>query len=303
MSAMDMSPAAVIGTNYCGILMTCTVFGSCLPSFLAIKDIQLKVSIALFFIFFIVAQVTNSLSFHALTQGNLVNFGRLTITCSVTFHTAFIAQSYYSLRRTCMIYNLSPRVQLYFPIFMTICQCAVQYTNSAYWSTDMLIYYGSTVSRETARSTITSIVWILSTEPVYFALLQYKIVKTATSFQRANRNRLFTTIGLWVEAGMRLTFYVFTVLFCYLAFSDFLKPNQLAYWSLISVLPANIGLIFLTDVARFQKALGRKADGTSGTNGPDFRTEFMESAAKGGTAALANAKKANYVVGSGQADA
>ncbi|KAJ3286024.1 hypothetical protein HK104_009220 [Borealophlyctis nickersoniae] len=284
--APDMSPAAVIGTNYCGLLMTCTAFGSCLPSFLSIRDIQLKVSIALFFIFFIVAEVTNSLSFYALAQGNLVNFGRLTITCSVTFHTAFICQSFYSLRRTCMIYNLSPHVQLYLPIFMTICQCAVQYTNSAYWSMDMLVYYGSTVSPQTARSTIISIVWILSTEPVYFALLQYKIVKSATTFQRGHKNRLSTTIWLWVEAAMRLTFYVFTVLFCYLAFSDFLKPGQLAYWSMISVLPANIGLIFLTDVGRFQKALGKRDDGI---NANDFRTELVESATRS-----SGAKKTSY---------
>ncbi|KAJ3296618.1 SNAP receptor use1 [Borealophlyctis nickersoniae] len=290
MSAMDMSPAAVIGTNYCGLLMTLTVFGSCLPSFLAIKDIQLKVSIAFFFLCFIMAVITNGLGWHALLQGDLVNFGRGTITGSIFFTTAFVSQSFYSIRRTCMIYNLSPRVQLYLPIFMTISQCAIQYALAGYWSTDMLKYYGAKYSPETAELSITSIVWMLGTEPVCFALLQYKIVQSATSFQRANNKRLVKTVLLWVEAAMRLTLYIFTVLFCYMAVSDFLRPSQLAYWSMISVLPASVGLIFLTDVARFQKALGKSVDGTAkATNAQSFRTELVEAGGattKGGASTL-----------------
>ncbi|KAJ3293399.1 hypothetical protein HK104_004495 [Borealophlyctis nickersoniae] len=281
MSAPDMSPAAIIGTNYCGILITFTVFGSCLPSFLAIRDIQLKVSIALFFSLFVLALITSCCAWNALTQANLVDFERFNIISSVTWIAAFLAQSFYSLRRTCMIYNASPRVQLWLPIFMSVCQCAIQYVNSAYWCIDMIKYYGTIESEETGHATIASIVWILVTEPIYFALLQYKIVQSATGFHRANKDRVFKTLALWVEAGMRLLLYVLTVLFAYLAVSNYLKPGQLAHWSFIVVFPAGVGLIFLTDVARFQKALGKTNDGSSNkTNTPDIRSEIVESATK-----------------------
>ncbi|KAJ3279473.1 hypothetical protein HK104_001431 [Borealophlyctis nickersoniae] len=302
---MDASPASLIGTNACGLLMTVTVFCSCLPSFLAIKDIQLKVSIAIFFLSFILNLITSIFAWRALSQGNLDDFGRMNITAAVFFITAFIAQSFYSLRRTCMIYNLSPRVQLYLPIAMTVCQCVIQYTEAAYWCIDMLRYYGATVSRQTSETTIASIVWILTTEPVYFALLQYKIVKSATSFQRASKERSFKTAWLWVEAIMRLTLYILTVLFTYLAVSEFIKPTQLAYWSMINCLPANVGLIFLTDVGRFQKALGKNVDGISkGSSGKnshaqDIRTEIIE-ANKDGPAVFATPKRTNLV---GSADA
>ncbi|KAJ3294338.1 hypothetical protein HK104_003683 [Borealophlyctis nickersoniae] len=131
-------------------------------------------------------------------------------------------------------------------------------------------YYGTMVSQETlVQVDIATIVWFLATEPIYFALLQDKIVQSATAFQRANKGKLIKTIELWVEAAMRLAMHLVTVLFCYLALGDYLKPNKLAWWSMVVVYPAAIGLIFLTDVARFQKALGKTADGPNNkTNTP-----------------------------------
>ncbi|KAJ3280229.1 hypothetical protein HK104_000817 [Borealophlyctis nickersoniae] len=297
---MEVSPAAMMGTNYCGMLMTLTIFCSCLPSFLAIKDIQLKVSIGIFFLCFFLTPVANVFSWRALAQGNLDDFGRMNIVSAGFFITAFVAQSFYSLRRTCMIYNLSPRIQLYLPIAMTIAQCIIQYTEAAYWCVDMLRYYGATVSPETTETTIAAIVWMLVTEPIYFALLQYKIVKSATGFQRASKERFFKTVGLWVEAAVRLTLYILTVLLAYLTVSDFLKPNQLAYWPMVICLPGNVGLIFLTDVGRFQKALGKNIDGTAkGSSGKsshphDARTEVIDTN-KGGPAALGAPKRTNLV--------
>ncbi|KAJ3299365.1 hypothetical protein HK104_009217, partial [Borealophlyctis nickersoniae] len=209
---MDMSPAAAIGTNYCGLLMTLTVFGTCLPSYLSIKDVQLQVSITLYFLCFTLNLVINTMGWQALSVSDLPAFGRLNITCSTFYITAFIAQSFYSIRRTCMIYDLSPRVQMYLPLCMTALQCALQYVNSAYWAMDMQVYYGTRVSKETSNLTIVSIVWILATEPVYFGLLQYKIVCSAVGFQKHNTKRLTRTVGLWLEAALRLTLYVTTVL-------------------------------------------------------------------------------------------
>ncbi|KAJ3300842.1 hypothetical protein HK104_000036 [Borealophlyctis nickersoniae] len=297
---MDASPAALIGTNACGLLMTVTVFCSCLPSFLAIKDIQLKVSIAIFFLSYILNLISSIFAWRGMSQADLNDFGRMNITAAVFFITAFIAQSFYSLRRTCMIYNLSPRVQLFLPIAMSVFQGIIQYTEAAYWCIDMLRYYGATVSHETAETTVAAIVWILITEPIYFALLQYKIVKSATGFHRGSKEGSYKTIVVWVEAAMRLTLYILTVLLTYLAVSDFLKPNQLAFWAMINCLPANIGLIFLTDVGRFQKALGKNIDGTAkGSSGGknSYTHDVLMDGGKNGPVGFA---KTN-VVGSGEA--
>ncbi|KAJ3277986.1 hypothetical protein HK104_002758 [Borealophlyctis nickersoniae] len=295
MSARNVSPltfafsidhdAYLIGAffarNICGILVTVTVFVGCLPNFLAIRDIQLKVSIALFFSGIILGSVTSCLAWNALTHGNLDDFGRWNIAGVLVWVAAFVAQSFYSLRRTCMIYTASPRAQLWVPIFMCIVQCAIQYTNSTYWSIDMLNSYGTKVSRETAQINIVTIVWFLVTEPTSFALLQYKIVQSSRRFQRDNKDRLLKIIALWVEAAMRLAMYLVTVLFCYLATADYLKPNKLAWWSMVVVLPASIGLIFLTDVARFQKALRKTADeANNNSNAPSIRSEFIQSASE-----------------------
>ncbi|KAJ3279777.1 hypothetical protein HK104_001171, partial [Borealophlyctis nickersoniae] len=202
-----------------------------------------------------------------------------------------------------MIYNASPRVQLYLPIFMSVCQCAIHYTNSAYWCIDLLKYYGTMESEETFIASIASIVWMLITEPIYFALLQYKIVQSATSFQRANKERLVKTIALWVEAAMRLALYILTVVLGYLAVSNYLPPGQLANWSFIAIAPAIVGLIFLTDVGRFQKALGKTNEGSINktSNAPDIRTEIIDSANKhtgttlGRPASLSYPKKTSVV--------
>ncbi|KAJ3280566.1 hypothetical protein HK104_000577 [Borealophlyctis nickersoniae] len=275
----DMSPDAIMGTNICGVLMTLTVFGSCLPSFLSIRDIQLKVSIALFFIFLVLSQVFGIVGWNSIKQLNFDDFGRWQIAAMIVYVGAFVSQSFYSVRRTCMIYNASPRIQLWLPIFMAVIQSVIQYTNAGYWSKDMLTTYGMLVSNETTQINIATISWFMLTEPVYFALLQYKIVQSATAFQRANKERFLKTIMLWAEAAMRLSMYLVTVLMTYLAVGDYLKPNKLAWWSMVS------------------KGVGESDDGSkanSKTNTPSIRTEVIDAAStKNGHQSALPPKKTN----------
>ncbi|KAJ3277964.1 hypothetical protein HK104_002785, partial [Borealophlyctis nickersoniae] len=274
---MDMTPKAIIATNICGLLMTCTVLGSLFPSYMSIRDIQLKISMGLYFAGFLLAITTNTLGWSALQNKNMVDFGRFNVACSTFFIVAFVSQSFYSLRRTCMIYMLRPSLQLWLPIGVTIVQCAIQFTNSAFWAIDMQKYYGTQTSNQTAHTTIASIVWILASEPIFFGLLQYQIVKSATRFER--KKSTLKAVGLWIEAAVRLVLYIATVLICYLAVSDYLP--QLAFWSCVNILPASIGMIFLTDIMRFQRALGKGDMGPSNSSSTKMR-RFAPGVTSGG---------------------
>ncbi|KAJ3272552.1 hypothetical protein HK104_004451 [Borealophlyctis nickersoniae] len=229
---------------------------------MSIRDVQLKIGMGLFFVGFLTANITSTISWWYLEQKNLVQFGNFSIVCSTFFIVAFVSQSFYSIRRTCMIYMLRPSLTLWLPIGVSLVQCAIQFTNGAFWAIDMQRYYGHETSPETQHATIASIIWILSSEPLFFGLLQYKIVKSATMFDRTPTQ--LKAVGLWIEAIVRLILYIAVVLITYLTVSDYLP--EFAFWSCVNILPAMIGLIFLTDVMRFQRALGKGYNGESSTN-------------------------------------
>ncbi|KAJ3300314.1 hypothetical protein HK104_002133 [Borealophlyctis nickersoniae] len=278
---MDMSPAALMATNYCGLLITITVAASCLTNFISIKDIYLQISIGLFFVTYATAIICSTFAWKAFQDHQLSAFTNCQIAASVAFVLAFLSQGFYSLRRTCMVYVSSPRWQMGIPLGMMVIQAALQFMNGAFWSIDMVNYHGAKTSDNTSRTSIASIVWILCTEPIYFGLLQYKIVQCAAYGQSIKtRAQLY---ALWGEAALRLALYFTTIVMSLLTISDHFP--QLAYWSMVNVLPANVGLILLTDIARFQRVLGsRRAGASTGKGashqGPSIRTDIIEAALK-----------------------
>ncbi|KND01013.1 uncharacterized protein SPPG_04105 [Spizellomyces punctatus DAOM BR117] len=255
---MDVGP--LVAADYTGIIITLIILGTCWENIQLIKDVQLKVAILAFFICWIIALSVNCFTWRALGDGNIDGFLRLNIVNSTFWNIAILAQSYYSVRRTCMIYHLSTKLQNAIPVSLNIIQAVIQFTAMALWNIDFKQYYGTYASPATGKSAIATVSYIIPAEIIYFSLLQIKIAQCATAFDR-NRN-WSKLVALWLEAIVRVALYVVIIALSYTTASNYIP--QITYWSFVMVLPAMIPVIFLTDINRFQKALKNR----SNHNGP-----------------------------------
>ncbi|TPX72297.1 hypothetical protein SpCBS45565_g00644 [Spizellomyces sp. 'palustris'] len=254
---MDVGP--LVAADYTGIIITLIILGTCWENIQVIKDVQLKIAILAFFLCWIISLSVNCFTWRALESNEIDAFLRLNIVNSTFWNIAILAQSFYSVRRTCMIYHLSPKLQNAIPVSLNIIQAVIQFTAMALWNIDFKQYQGQYASPATGKAAISTVSYIIPAEIIYFSLLQIKIAQCATAFDRdRNWGKL---VALWSEAIVRVALYVVIVALSYLTASNFIP--QITYWSFVMVLPAMIPVIFLTDINRFQKALKNRTN-----NGP-----------------------------------
>ncbi|KAI8802033.1 hypothetical protein BJ742DRAFT_834847 [Cladochytrium replicatum] len=169
---------------------------------------------------------------------------------SISWVICWLGVTFTTSYRASLIVFVGGRRPWLLPLILILCQGALSFTGSAYFTINFISSFGKTVDERSTIITIVESIWYSVMESLLFVITQYRIVSVRSSVKKVP---LAVQAQLYMKGILRSALYSLNVIMMFISVGNGFGVGVGGNWSVYG--HAITLLILMTDSNRFQETI------------------------------------------------